>query len=85
MVVRRFSIAEVVPVYVCLFPFVFLDLPHICPNPAIRSQPLLGHFYSLRNPNSAPNHCLVTRLFAPQRPTQDAEDRERERESRREN
>ena len=24
--------------------------------------------------------CLVTRLFAPQRPTQDAEDRERERE-----
>ena len=34
----------------CLpFPFVFLDLPHICPNPAIRSEPLLGDFYSLRN------------------------------------
>ena len=32
------------------FPFVFLDLPHICPNPAIRSEPLLGDFYSLRNP-----------------------------------
>ena len=55
-----------------------------CPTsaPTLQSAPsrywAISTLFEIRN--SAPNHCLVTRLFAPQRPTQDAEDRERERE-----
>ena len=63
------------------FPLrVFGPAPHLpqpCnPLPAVTRRFLL----SSKSEIPAPNHCLVTRLCAPQRPTQDAEDRDRERE-----
>ena len=80
MVVRRFSIAEVVPVYVCLSPSCFW----LCPTSAPTRNPLSAvtrrFLLSSKSEIPAPNHCSVTRLFAPQRATQEAEDRERERE-----
>ena len=87
MVVRRFSIAEVVPVYVRLSPSCFWT----CPTSAPTLQSAPSRYWAISTLSISKFQlqiiCLVTRLFAPQRPTQDAEDRDRarERESRREN
>ena len=52
--------------------------------PTLQSLAAVTRRFLLKSEIPAPNHCLVTRLCAPQRSTQDAEtETERERESRR--
>ena len=63
------------------FPLrVFGPAPHL-PQPCNPLSAVTRRFLlSSKSEIPAPNHRSVTRLFAPQRPTQDAEDRERVRE-----
>ena len=72
MVVRRFSIAEVVPVYVCLSPSCFWT----CPTSAPTLQSALSRYSAISTLSEIRDSGLQIRMD--ERPTQDAETRERE-------
>ena len=84
MVVRRFSIAEVMPVYVRLFPSCFWTCPTSAPTlqSALSRYSAISTLFEIRNSSSkSPFGDATVCPTAPH--TRDQ--RERERESRREN